>query len=141
MHGNPKMVFKRGIVNHTAFKFCIEGYPFNTTSKRIYSVSDLPEIKNKNTLYKYYLKNIDALISFLGDLSFDKQQYYCKEMNEIKVLKNAYGVMIALIGLYAEHVLNEQYFGSSFTSIVPPRSEELKIENEFTDYRVTTTSK
>lgn len=129
MHGNPKAIFTRGIVNYTAFKFCAEGYPYNTLSERIYSVSDIPEIRNKNSLYKYYLKNLEALVNFLNDLSFSDcscGQKLSENEFEVKALKNAYGVMIALVAMYAEKVLNDRYSSSSFMSLSPPPKEELR---------------
>lgn len=129
MHGNPKAIFKRGIVNYTAFEFCVNGYPYNTPSERIYNVSDIPDIRNKTSLYKYYSKNLDALVTFLNDLSFSDRccgQKLSETDFEVKALKNAYGVMIALIALYAEKVLNDRCSNSSFMSITPPQKEELR---------------
>ena len=110
MYGNVSQVFPRSIINHSAFKFCIDEYPYNTLSRRIYSVSNVPKnIKNKFSLVEIYHKNIYAMLNFLSDLTFDFDEKSNIFNSEVKTMVNAYGTCIALCGIAAEQKLYEDY--------------------------------
>ena len=109
MYGNTTQIYPRSILNHSAFKFCIDEYPYNTLSRRVYSVSNVPKnIKNKFSLVEIYYKNIDAILNFLSDLTFDFDEK-SNFNSEVKTLTNAYGICIALCGLAAEQKMYDDY--------------------------------
>lgn len=120
MKANYTAAYPRSIINYSAFEFSAEGYPYNTISKNIYSVSDSPsDIKNKFVLHDLYNKNVDAILRFLNDLSFDDK--LCgvplDRVNfETKVLCNVYGSIIALLSLYAEKTMNDNLLNNSLMS-------------------------
>lgn len=102
MYGNQNQLYPRSIVNYTAFQFCLKGYPFETKSERVYSISNITsKIQNKYNLIEIFNKNIDAIISFLHDLEWtDRKTNYIDF--EVDTLKNAFGICIALCAFIGE---------------------------------------
>ena len=120
MKANYTAKYRRSIVNYSAFGFSAEGYPYNTISKNVYSISDVPsDARNKFVLHDLYNKNEEAVLRFLNDLSFDEKLCGVEldQVNfETKVLCNAYGTIIALISLYAEKTMNDYLLNNSLMS-------------------------
>jgi len=103
MYGNVNQLYPRSIVNYTAFQFCLKGYPYETKSERVYSISNVtPNIKNKYELLEIFMKNIDAIISFLHDLEWTEKNEENYLEFEVETLKNAFGICIALCAFIGE---------------------------------------
>ena len=106
MKGNYESDFPRSIVNYSAFQFAVPGYPFNTPSRRIYSVSNLPRVvTNKLQIEEVFIKNITALTDYLCDatrlLSVENISKLSSDDKTI-VVKNIYASIISIISLYGE---------------------------------------
>ena len=103
MFGNVNQRYPRSIINYSAFQFCIKGYPYETKSERVYSISNVTSnIKNKYELVEIFNKNIDAIINFLHDLEWSEKTAENYIDYEIETLKNAYGICIALCAFIGE---------------------------------------
>lgn len=121
-YGNLDTEFPRTIINHTAFKLCIEGYPFFTKNKRLFSVSN----PTKNDIEEHttiYTKNVYAILEFLNNMDFDEHQ--TRQFDDVtektieqqtRILKNAFGVIIAIVALVGEVELHRQFKSSAFSS-------------------------
>lgn len=115
MSGNTNQLFPRSIINYTAFQFCIKGYPYETPSERIYSVSNVNlSIKNKFDLIDVFYKNLDAIFNFFDDINInDKEVNENNKDFEIRILKNAYGTCIILCALIGEMNFYDRIISSS----------------------------
>lgn len=115
MSGNTNQLFPRSIINYTAFQFCVKGYPYETPSERVYSISNIGlSIKNKFDLIDVYYKNIDAIFNFFNDLDInEKENDEDNSEYEIRTLKNAYGTCIALCALIGEETYYDKVVSSS----------------------------
>lgn len=115
MHGNIKSVFKRDIINYTAFKYAVNGYPYRTISRRLYSVRNVEGVQNKFVLHDLYTNNVKSILTGLSDMTFGrttiKGQVLDQDMYESKVLMNAYATCILLIALHGEIVLKDKLEG------------------------------
>lgn len=113
MHGNIKSVFKRDIVNHTAFKFAVDGYPYGTLSRRLYCVRNVEGVDNKFQLHDIYNNNIKAILTALSDMTFGRKTIkgveLPTEVYETKVLVNTFATCVLLIALYGEITLENVY--------------------------------
>ena len=91
----------KSIINFSVFKFCISGYPYETKSGKVYSISNIEETYNKIDIY---IKNSEALIDFIEDILILNSD----DLNfELNILKISYGISIALIALSAEEDVYE----------------------------------
>ena len=100
----------RSIINFSVFKFCIPGYPFETKSGKVYSVSNVCTNDKQRRLELYY-RNINALMCFINDIDIpDKGD----ELYELNTLKLSYGIMIVLIALSAEETQYESIIRKSY---------------------------
>lgn len=100
----------RSIINFSVFKFCIPGYPFETKSGKVYSVSNVCTNDKQKRMELYY-KNIDALMSFINDIEIlDKND----KLYELNTLELSYGMMIVLIALSAEETQYETIIRKSY---------------------------
>lgn len=114
MCGNTEQLYPRSIVNYSAFQFCAGGYPFDTKSGRIYSVSNVnSNIKNKFDLIDIFYKNMDAIINFLHDVNFIDKTADNKHDFELQTLKNAYGICIALCAFVGEEECHKEILTTS----------------------------
>ena len=103
MYGNVNQRYPRSIINYTAFQFCLDGYPYNTKSERIYSISNITnKTKNKFELIEIFDKNIEAVINFLHDLEWSEKNSDNTFDFELETLKNAFGTCIALCAFIGE---------------------------------------
>ena len=106
MKGNYESDFPRSIVNYSAFQFAVPGYPFNTPSRRIYSVSNLPRVvTNKLQIEEVFIKNISALTDYLCDATkLLSVENICELSSDDKTIlvKNIYASIISIISLYGE---------------------------------------
>lgn len=93
----------RSIVNFSAFKFCIPGYPYETKSGKIYSISNVCTDDKVKRIELYY-KNIDALMSFINDMEIYDKSHKDYELNTLEL---SFGIMIVLIAMSAEETQYE----------------------------------
>jgi hypothetical protein len=103
MRANHEVEYPKSIINYTCFMYNIPGYPYLTPSKRIYSINNYSRsIENKFDNVVIYMKNTDALISYLYDITFDEtiDQVLQREW----ILRTAYCLCIALLAYRSEFV-------------------------------------
>lgn len=114
MYGNVNQLYPRSVVNYSAFQFCVKGYPFDTRSGRIYSISNVTtdKIQNKFELIDVFYKNIDAIVNFLNDVDWIQKSEDNTLDYETQILKNAYGICIALCAFIGE----EEYYRKLLTT-------------------------
>ena len=95
----------RSVVNYSAFKFCIQNYPYETKNNKLYSISNVN--KNNKDYSQLYNKNFDALIDFIEDVEL------INDVNnfeyETNILDLTYGISIALIALSSEEDIYESF--------------------------------
>lgn len=103
MHGNWKIVnYPRSIINYSAFGFCINGYPYSTKSKEIYSINNILHYHNKLDYYMVYENNVSAVLKFLADIDFSEDENTTAFNKQIEILKNAFGMLLGLLCLKGE---------------------------------------
>jgi hypothetical protein len=116
MRGNIDERYPKSIVNYTCFMFSVEGYPYCTPSKRIYSINDYPKnVDNKINYIIIYMKNTDALISYFFDIVFNEKKKTDIQLEE-NIIRAAYSLCIALLAYRSEYVefrfITENIFGT-----------------------------
>jgi hypothetical protein len=116
MKANLERNYPKSIVNYTCFMFNIDGYPYCTPSKRIYSINNYPiNVENKINNVIIYMKNTDALISYFFDIIFNDENKNEIQIEE-KILRTAYCLCIALLAYRCEYIeynfLTENIFGT-----------------------------
>ena len=126
MYGNCEQLYPRSIINYSAFQFCLDNYPFETKSGKVYSISNVStSVKNKFEIIDIFYKNIDAVLNFLADLEFKEYDNYPLETVEVNTLKNAYGICIGLCALIGEHYYYNKTIMSSLDSCILDRASSL----------------
>jgi hypothetical protein len=101
MRANLDVDYPKSIVNYSCFMYSIKGYPCCTPSKRIYSINNNSDSDNKFDNIITYMKNTDALISYLYDIRFkDKADQFVQEE---WVLRVAYCLCVVLLSYYGEY--------------------------------------
>lgn len=120
MKANYTASYPRSIVNYSAFEFSAEGYPYDTISRNIYSIKDVPcDVRNKFALHDIYINNVESILRFMADLTFNSKLHGVEldGLNfETKVLSNVFGVVIALLALNAEKTMNDYLLNNSLMS-------------------------
>lgn len=115
MRANLDVQYPKSIVNYSCFSYSIKGYPCCTPSKRIYSINNNTEdADNKFNNIIIYMKNTDALISYLYDIRFkDNAEPFIQEE---WVLRLAYCLCIALLSYRSEYTeyqyISQNIFGT-----------------------------
>lgn len=109
MYGNSVAQYPRSILNYSLFGFCIDGYPYKTKNKRIYSIDNPKLNSNKFEYYDTYVKNTDALLTFMTDLDLathvEEEEYSEKIFEyEKRIIKNSYGLLVSLFALKCEYL-------------------------------------
>jgi hypothetical protein len=101
MRANLDVKYPKSIVNYSCFMYNIIGYPCCTPSRRIYSINNNTDSDNKFDNIIIYMKNTDALISYLYDIRFrDKADPFIQEE---WILRVAYCICIALLSYRSEY--------------------------------------
>jgi hypothetical protein len=116
MRANLDENYPKSIVNYTCFMFSIDGYPYCTPSKRIYSINNCPKnINNKINYSIIYMKNTDALTSYFFDILFDDKNKTETQIEE-NIIRVAYSLCIALLAYRSEYIefrfITENIFGT-----------------------------
>jgi hypothetical protein len=116
MRANLEENYPKSIVNYTCFMFSIEGYPYCTPSKRIYTINNYPKnIDNKLNYVIIYMKNTDALISYFFDIVFNTKNKTDMQIEE-NIIRTAYCLCIALLAYRSEYVeynyITQNLFGT-----------------------------
>jgi hypothetical protein len=103
MRANKEVFYPKSIVNYTCFMYSIIGYPYCTPTRRIYSINNyINNLDNKFNNVIIYMKNTDALISYLYDIQFKEEAD--EIMNEEWLLRVAYCICIALLAYRCEFI-------------------------------------
>lgn len=106
MYGNAENKYPRSVINYTAFKFCNKKYPSDKNSSTVHDVANItPDLKNVMKVLELNIKNIDAICAFLRNIEFVENDDVVTA--EVEILKNSYGLCIALVALYGELSFNE----------------------------------
>ncbi|MDR1202710.1 MAG: hypothetical protein LBL58_13940 [Tannerellaceae bacterium] len=104
MRANHLVQYPKSIINYTCFMYDIEGYPYLTPSRRIYSINNYCNaIDNKFSNVIIYMKNTDALISYLYDITF-KGDDVDPILRREWILRTAYCLCLALLAYRSEFV-------------------------------------
>lgn len=127
IYGNVSKVYPKSIINYAVFQFCLDKYPYETPSGRLYSISNInPNLKNKFEIIDIYYKNIDAILSFINDISFIQETDTNKKQFETNVLKNAYGLIMALSAFIAEENTYQVITSSSLDGAIINKVSSLR---------------
>jgi hypothetical protein len=104
MRANHFVQYPKSIINYTCFMYDIEGYPYLTPSKRIYSINNYCNaVENKFSNVIIYMKNTDALISYLYDITF-KTDEVDSILRREWIIRTAYCLCLALLAYRSEFV-------------------------------------
>jgi hypothetical protein len=103
MRANLAEKYPKSIVNYSCFMYSIKNYPYCTPTKRIYSINNYSNTSgNKFHNVIIYMKNTDALISYLYDIRFkNNEEAFVKEEWTLRL---AYCLCIALLAYRSEYV-------------------------------------
>jgi hypothetical protein len=102
MRANIEEHYPKSIVNYSCFMYSIIGYPYRTPSQKIYSINNYSnKFDNKFHNVIIYMKNTDALISYLYDILFkdDEESFVQEEW----ILRLAYCLCMALLAYRSEY--------------------------------------
>jgi hypothetical protein len=105
MRANPNVQYPKSIINYTCFMYNVDGYPFLTPSKRIYSINNyINHLDNKFQNVIIYMKNTDALISYLYDIRFKTNEEINSILKREWILRTAYCLCLALLAYRSEFI-------------------------------------
>jgi hypothetical protein len=115
MRANRAEKYPKSIVNYSCFMYSIKNYPYCTPTKRIYSINNYSNTSgNKFHNVIIYMKNTDALISYLYDIRFKNNEGAF--IKEEWILRLAYCLCIALLAYRSEYVeyqaVSQNLFGT-----------------------------
>lgn len=118
MRGNYTITnYYRDIIHHSVFKLAIDGFPFNTKSKMVYTVNKISNIDNKLKYLQTTLSNIEALTKAFVDFNyFENTVDFSNIVIQEKLIINAYAILCDLIALKAELTSYDRIFELSFMS-------------------------
>lgn len=126
MFCNPDIVnYKSSVMNYSIFSWMIDGYPYNTPTKMIYSIRDT-ETKNKVSNVYNRINNIESFIKAMGDIFALEELNPPAQMTtfdfQVHTLKKTLSLLCILLGIKSELVAISKLELGEFTDKIVKRN-------------------